>query len=1318
MSPSDITSKNIDGITDLVVVAPIRDDFIEAYENVTYASRLKLVAEALNRIRVSAREHERVTPFSDVTERILTLLDFRVGIIDKDLFQFAPEPDAGGLELQSRRYLYLTATFDGAWEPYMRLIWKPLGPFLDLFFQNCEGYVTATDHSFAEYSQWVRDNQVDSAIFYATSGVTVRDTIHLANLERMQRAGCSPLALAETMMPDPEKLATATRADPLAFRKAVQLGLEALTVLYKLADYYPPEWLTKYSEMSEGRLLAKVAVDLLSGWDGLVAKLDTYPPGSAEGDRWQKTKKVYREPLQWYDSGKRYLAELDGRRTRAKDPVFERGQVQGGILKPQGSLNAKVRQGALLLFTVRDAAGAREFMASADIHYEDADRRGAGDGFFRTVGLTANGLERLGLAPGVIDHFPKEFRDGMAARGGLIGDMRENHPRNWILPQRNGPGLLGDIDVEAALPPIEPDEIDFVVQIRTTYSSVEVLIEEIRALACAAAPGATLEGYELMEVDYAEDGTFIDAFGFHDGVSQPRPDLPDDRQGGRDRVAAGEILLGYGNDREDDAPVNFKSFPLWRQRQRRKALALQKNGTYLVVRKIEQRVAAFEQFLENACVSINATHPDLLLPMDPNRLKARILGRWPDGRPLLPTGGGGANDFDYETDPTGRACPLAAHIRRANPRDEFQKRPAPRLLRRGMSFDHRDGNGQGAQGLMFLAYSASIAEQYETIQRWLNGGNSTHVASADNDPLTGVRPKSEGGAYRFLEEAHSGTAVIIVPLPGVAHEGTNEEAEPGRHPFAPLHWGLYLFVPSRDAIAALAALSGRYNPMREALEQKGLSVIERLWPLDRGGAQLGKEWKRLLEDFTVKDPAERNISPEMWSAIRYYMGGALNLRTSLPFLDYDWQNPDRKTQNVILCASPRVNGQVLADWRIFSTEEQLRRIAGNAGPIFVAQQPDNRYRNNDLASLGLDYAKESVATNGILFAFGEEEGFAAGYAAGTAVLAMAKEAAADNGLDFFKIELRRQFIMPALGGLCQILYGLPDGQFMKLAGWAWDPIDPEGGGAGREPHCPGDFISPSRNAFYPRPSKTVERFAGDHGRGILEASVGFVKEHRERDNGTHAGIIASRMFAAIDDDEVLARNLVGTMTGAIPPMDGHLRGILLEWLNERSLWRHQSALRRRLGGRAASADIAAALDALRTPVSQAMCKRPAPDLLYRTATEDALIPLTPKQSGIHTVPSAIEVKTGDLLVVSLVSAAQRSLREIEDGDPTILFGGRRKAPSQSCPEDHEHPVHACPAQKLATGAMMGILAALLDCGRIQALPASLIVSVSEFSAAA
>ena len=83
--PRDVTSKSIDGISDLVVWAPIREGFIDAFSNITYETRLRQVGEALHRIRQSAREHELVEPFADTAKRILSLLNFRIEIVDRPL---------------------------------------------------------------------------------------------------------------------------------------------------------------------------------------------------------------------------------------------------------------------------------------------------------------------------------------------------------------------------------------------------------------------------------------------------------------------------------------------------------------------------------------------------------------------------------------------------------------------------------------------------------------------------------------------------------------------------------------------------------------------------------------------------------------------------------------------------------------------------------------------------------------------------------------------------------------------------------------------------------------------------------------------------------------------------------------------------------------------------------------------------------------------------------------------------------------------------------------------------------------------------------
>src|SRR3546814_2161842 len=77
----EVTSKILDGINDLVIMAPIREGFISAYEPVTYATRLRVIGEALNDVRATAREYEKITHFADASERSLSLLDFKAGTI-------------------------------------------------------------------------------------------------------------------------------------------------------------------------------------------------------------------------------------------------------------------------------------------------------------------------------------------------------------------------------------------------------------------------------------------------------------------------------------------------------------------------------------------------------------------------------------------------------------------------------------------------------------------------------------------------------------------------------------------------------------------------------------------------------------------------------------------------------------------------------------------------------------------------------------------------------------------------------------------------------------------------------------------------------------------------------------------------------------------------------------------------------------------------------------------------------------------------------------------------------------------------------------
>ena len=134
-----------------------------------------------------------------------------------------------------------------------------------------------------------------------------------------------------------------------------------------------------------------------------------------------------------------------------------------------------------------------------------------------------------------------------------------------------------------------------------------------------------------------------------------------------------------------------------------------------------------------------------------------MVGRWPSGAPLVD-----APDQDVPAlerrqrlrataaDLLGLACPVGAHIRRANPRDSLAQRPATslatsdlhRLLRRGAQLRPAGGPARTAvagTGLYFLCLAANLSRQFEFVQHtWLNNATFDGLYD-DTDPLTGSR---------------------------------------------------------------------------------------------------------------------------------------------------------------------------------------------------------------------------------------------------------------------------------------------------------------------------------------------------------------------------------------------------------------------------------------------------------------------------------------------------------------------------------------------------------------------------------------------------
>ena len=387
------------------------------------------------------------------------------------------------------------------------------------------------------------------------------------------------------------------------------------------------------------------------------------------------------------------------------------------------------------------------------------------------VAFTYSGLRALAMPDSTLAACPEEFRQGMAARAELLGDLGESAPSNWE-------GGLGTPQIH--------------VWVMISANSAEALaahdaklrtrIEETGGLTVVLDQGgAALPGQ-------------VEHFGFADGFAQPSIEgsglsaLPGQgAPGGRDgwrAIRAGEFILGY---RDEEGVLPAAPAPA----------ALSTNGSFLVYRKLHQNVAAFRRQLAEAARSY---------PGGEGLLAAKIVGRWRDGTPLAlsperpdPALAGDEhrnNAFSYGDDPDGLACPIGAHIRRVNPRAglpfDGKLVNRHRIVRRGIPYGEplpaeADDDGED-RGVIFMCLQASIARQFEFVQsQWLNGGNVFGLGE-DQDLLLG-------------------------PQDG---KPPNKMTVPGDSPFllGPLErvvtvkGGEYFFVPGINGLQFIAAAAG------------------------------------------------------------------------------------------------------------------------------------------------------------------------------------------------------------------------------------------------------------------------------------------------------------------------------------------------------------------------------------------------------------------------------------------------------------------------------------------------------------------------------
>src|SRR5439155_24695237 len=171
--------------------------------------------------------------------------------------------------------------------------------------------------------------------------------------------------------------------------------------------------------------------------------------------------------------------------------------------------------------------------------------------------------------------------------------------------------------------------------------------------------GLAAAGATVYPAQRAGPSSPSEHFGFTDGISQPfLPGLHAEPRRGENRIATGEILLGYRNayDRTPNSPV-WDHFDLGR------------NGSFLVFRKLAQDVAGFWGWISGHARRLAGDNPAAVAELT-ELIGAKLMGRWPSGAPLTLTPD--HDDPAYATpdrvnafgflyhDPDGLRCPLSS----------------------------------------------------------------------------------------------------------------------------------------------------------------------------------------------------------------------------------------------------------------------------------------------------------------------------------------------------------------------------------------------------------------------------------------------------------------------------------------------------------------------------------------------------------------------------------------------------------------------------------------------------------------------------------
>ncbi len=350
------------------------------------------------------------------------------------------------------------------------------------------------------------------------------------------------------------------------------------------------------------------------------------------------------------------------------------------------------------------------------------------------IGFTFEGLKALQFG-NVASFFAGENYDSFKKGAGheeiasQIGDIGESAPEKWE-------GGLGTCDTHVLLSLYAQDS--------------EVLDEQSSKLRSLFKEGDALKELSCFDGAKLPDQTGqpsdIIHFGYNDGISQPKIEGFPTKRGLPECLDPQPIIPAYEFILLDDknALYDVPTPP-----------ELGLNGSFAAFRVLEQDVAGFEQFLQDQKDKI-----------DPDKLAAKMCGRWRNGVPLdlspdadqlappkEPITYEQFNNFNYSDDPQGYKCPIGSHIRRTNPRAATVRGVTNirRLIRRGIpygppyTYNPNSPNDGCKRGLIGLFICTGLERQFEFVMKdWVNEGDFAGLPKDAKDPLLGANDNKDG----------------------------------------------------------------------------------------------------------------------------------------------------------------------------------------------------------------------------------------------------------------------------------------------------------------------------------------------------------------------------------------------------------------------------------------------------------------------------------------------------------------------------------------------------------------------------------------------